>query len=125
MAAYVHALMRCRPTSPHPASLPSSLQDTVEIDRTIVATWHNLARLELWSSWRAAVTYYVFLRILFPLTSASFIPFQIPALDKLLSRTSPTGFDNHGRAVPLNVKGLSAYVSWLERFLSRPKTLKA
>ena len=42
--------------------------------------------------WRAAVTHYVFIRVVFALTAAPFIPFQVPGLDKLLARTSPTGY---------------------------------
>ena len=82
------------------------------------ASWALLRQPTTWLSWRAAATHYVCLRVFFPLTALPFMPFMVPALDKLLSRTSPTGYDQRGVAVPLNVRGVSAYVSWLELFLS-------
>jgi len=69
-----------------------------------------------WTSWRCSVTYQLCLHVLFPLSAAPFVFFQMPALDKLLSRTSPTGYDPYGRPRPLDVRGLSAYVTWLETF---------
>lgn len=79
--------------------------------------WALLWQQETWGSWRAAVTHYVFLRVFFPLSSAPFMAFLVPAVDVLLSRTAATGYDAEGRPVPLETQGLSAYVTWLEKFL--------
>ena len=101
------------------ATLPTTLGTTRDVLSTTLLL---LLSPTFWTSWQCAATFNMCVHGLYSLSMAPFLLFQLPAIDKLLSLTSPTGYDHVGRPRPLDVKGLSAYVTWLETLLRRRRT---
>ena len=67
--------------------------------------------------WQVKVSFFL-ARLLFALSAAPFLVFEVPLLRNLLSHTSPTGFSRAGGVVCKDDDGLQSYVDWLRAQLA-------
>lgn len=82
-------------------------------------SWESLLHsAEPWTGWRAACAFYICVRVIFALTAFPFALFEVPGLSSLLAWTQASGYAPDGRLVAEDVGGFSAYVAWLEGFVS-------
>ena len=82
-------------------------------------SWESLLHsAEPWTDWRAACAFYICIRVIFALTAFPFALFEVPGLSSLLAWTQASGYAPDGRLVAEDVGGFSAYVAWLEGFVS-------